>query len=555
MARAIDMRRRGTSGRTSLRGRSGAVCLLVIVVLFLPGPDAHAAVAWPDLFLIRAAGGTVNPVHITHAGDNSRRLFVVEQGGTIRIVRAGALLPVPFLAITDRVLSGGERGLLSVAFPPGFATSGRFYVNYTRKPDGATVIARYHVTADPDIADPSSEEVLLVISQPFANHNGGLVVFGPDGYLYIGMGDGGSAGDPQNNGQNKAALLGKMLRIDVESGVLPYAVPSTNPFVKTSGALPEIWALGLRNPWRFSFDRLTGDLYIADVGQNLYEEVDFQPASSPGGENYGWNIMEASHCFLNPSCDTTGLVLPVAEYDHSLGDCSVTGGMVYRGLKYPGMLGGYLYGDYCSGRIRGLKKDSSVFLNTVLLDTAFAITTFGEDETGEVYLADYSSGDIYRVVDKVSGIPVPAGQIVLSFPAADSPVVSADPAQLNPFGFGPVVSGGSTLHVQVATGQFSGAVDIYLAYSVSTDARNVFLVKPDLTIQAFPNEAALQVLSGVAVAGAEPWMKNVTGPVDANPFTLPTAALSPGTYTAYMLVTPSGRLDAYYLGTASFVVP
>ncbi|SPQ00863.1 hypothetical protein NBG4_360002 [Candidatus Sulfobium mesophilum] len=295
------------------------------------------------------------------------------------------------------------------------------------------------------------------------------MAFGPDGFLYIGMGDGGSAGDPFNNAHNHGSLLGKILRIDVESGVLPYGVPATNPFVLSSGYRPEILALGLRNPWRYSFDRLTGDLYIGDVGQNLYEEVDFQLASSTGGENYGWNIMEASHCFIASSCSSAGLVLPVAEYDHQTGDCSVTGGMIYRGQKYPGLQGVYLYGDYCSGRIRGLKNEGGTFLNTILFDSTFTITTFGEDESGGLYFADYASGTIYRVIEAISGIPVPAGRQVFTFPVADSPMVSPDPAQLNPFGFGPLASGGKTIQFQVALVQFAGAGDVYLAYSVSTD--------------------------------------------------------------------------------------
>ncbi len=548
-----------SAGSRKMSGRvpAGAVlCLVLAAALSVQQQEAAAVVtAWPNISLLRLNGGLVHPVHITHAGDGSRRLFAVEQVGRIRIIRADSLLTAPFLDISDRVLSGGEQGLLSVAFPPGFESSGRFYVNYTRQPDGATVIARYRVTADPDITDQLSEEVLKVISQPFPNHNGGQLAFGPDGFLYIGMGDGGYAGDPLKNAQNHGSLLGKMLRIDVESGTFPYSVPPTNPFVFSSDYLPEIWALGLRNPWRFSFDRQTGDLYIGDVGQNLYEEVDLQPASSTGGENYGWNIMEASHCYLSPSCSSAGLVLPVAEYDHTTGDCSIIGGMIYRGLKYPGLHGVYLYGDECSGRIRGLKKNGGSSQNTILLDSPFVITTFGEDETGSLYLADYTSGTIYRVVEAISGIPAPTVQETFAFPSADSPVVSLDLAQLNPFGFGPVASGGDMLQFQVALAQFTAPVDLYAAYSVSTDPANIFLMKSDLTFQAVSFQDVQQVLSGVAVAGIDPWMKNVTGPIDVNPLTLSVTKLSPGIYTVYLLVTPSGRLDSHYLGKASFVVP
>jgi len=319
----------------------------------------------------------------------------VEQAGTIRTLD-NAVAP-PFLDIRDRVLSGGERGLLSVAFPPGFAQTRRFYVNYTRTPDGATVVSRFLVPSGSAVADSATETVLLTVPQPFANHNGGQLAFGPDGYLYIGMGDGGSGGDPQNNGQNKETLLGKILRIDVEAGQAPYAVPPGNPFLSDNAARGEIWALGLRNPWRFSFDRVTGDLYIGDVGQNLYEEIDFQPNGSAGGENYGWNVMEGAHCYGAVSCNSTGLVLPVAEYAHGQGDCSVTGGIVYRGAEFPLLQGTYLYGDYCSGRIWGLKRTGAVWETSLLTDTTHQISAFGEDEAGNLFIAAYGTGTVYRV--------------------------------------------------------------------------------------------------------------------------------------------------------------
>lgn len=361
-------------------------------------PSEAVRVLWPQIYLASSITGLDRPVHITHAGDSSGRLFVVEKAGRIRIVEDGVLSSTPFLDITSRVGSlGSEQGLLSVAFPPDYASKGYFYVNYTDT-SGDTVVARYHVTADPDVADPNSEEVLLTVDQPYGNHNGGQLAFGPsDGYLYIGMGDGGAGGDPENRAQNPGSLLGKLLRIDVESGTSPYAVPATNPYTQTNDYRGEIWALGLRNPWRFSFDRQTRDLYIADVGQNIYEEVNYQPASSSGGENYGWNIMEGLHCYNSPGCDDSGLTPPVVEYDHSQG-CSITGGMVYRGLLDHRMQGVYFYADYCSGRIWGLARDGA-WQSVLLYDASFSIASFGEDEAGNLYVTDYDDGVIYAITE------------------------------------------------------------------------------------------------------------------------------------------------------------
>jgi glucose/arabinose dehydrogenase len=341
-------------------------------------------------------------------------LFIVEQSGRIRIARGGVLLTTPFLDISstgaNRVLSGGEQGLLSAVFPPGFAQKGYFYVNYTRIPDGATVVARYFVTANPDIANPASEEIILNISQPFPNHNGGQLAFSPaDRFLYIGMGDGGSGGDPNNYAQNlndlpgNRKLLGKLLRVDVEApGCTPYCIPISNPLL--NDVRSEIWALGLRNPFRFSFDRLTGDLYIGDVGQNLFEEIDFQPAASVGGENYGWRLMEGLNCFNPPvGCNDGSLTLPIVEYGHTESNCSVTGGFVYRGNLHPQMEGIYFYGDFCTGRIWGLKRNGAVWQNNLLLDSPLGISSFGEDEAGELYLADYATGDIYRITIPETG--------------------------------------------------------------------------------------------------------------------------------------------------------
>lgn len=345
--------------------------------------------------------GLNDPVFVTSARDGSDRLFVVEQSGQIRIAQNGSLLPTPFLDIRSRVLTGGEQGLLSVAFPPDYTTKQHFYVYYTN-PAGNLTIARYRLTADPNVADPNSEQIILTIAHPtYTNHNGGQLAFGPDGYLYIGTGDGGGSGDPNNNAQNPASLLGKLLRIDVESAAAtPYTIPTTNPFLTatdpTNQYRDEIWALGLRNPWRFSFDRQSSNLFIADVGQNAYEEVNFQPATSPGGENYGWRILEGSAPYRSNGNDTNGLVLPVAEYSHTQGT-SITGGYVYRGLAAPQLQGVYLYGDFTNGKIWGLRPNSTGWETQLLLDSPYNISSFGEDEQGNLYVADYSEGAIYQV--------------------------------------------------------------------------------------------------------------------------------------------------------------
>lgn len=337
--------------------------------------------------------GVSRPVVIAHAHDS--RLFVVEQAGVVRLVKDGALTAAPFLDISGRVSSEGERGLLGLAFPTDHAASGRFYVYYTDR-SGDTVVSRFHVSDDPDRADAGSEEVLLTQEQPASNHNGGQLAFGPDGYLYVGIGDGGGSGDPRGNAQGMAHLLGKLLRIDV-SVADGYAVPASNPFLESEGARDEIWATGLRNPWRFSFDSQTGDLYIADVGQNAIEEVNVQAAASAGGENYGWNIMEGDACFQPASgCDRTGLTLPAFTYRQGAQTgASITGGYVYRGDDVPSLIGLYVYGDFVSGRIWGTSQASG-WSQRLLVDSALRISTFGVDSGGELYVADYASGTIYR---------------------------------------------------------------------------------------------------------------------------------------------------------------
>lgn len=361
------------------------------------------ALGQPTIRLDTVVSNITNPVAITNAGDGSGRLFITLQTGVILIYDGQQVRSAPFLDISPLVLAGGERGLLSTAFDPHYAANGFFYVDYTDL-SGNTVVARYTVSSDPNAADPGSAVIIFTAAQPYSNHNGGQLQFGPDGYLYIGMGDGGSGGDPDNNAQTMSSVLGKILRIDVATA-LPYAIPPDNPFLNIPGSAPEIWALGLRNPWRFSFDRLTGDLFIADVGQEETEEIDFQDASSPGGENYGWRLMEGSNCY-NPSsnCNSGNLTLPILEYSHLLG-CSITGGYRYRGSANKGLDGIYFYGDFCTGRIWGASPDAqNRWSGTELLDTTLQITSFGEDETGELYVASLlpSPGAIYRI----SEIPV-----------------------------------------------------------------------------------------------------------------------------------------------------
>lgn len=340
--------------------------------------------------------GLDTPVKVVSAYDGSNRIFIVEKEGTVSVVLDGVVQEGTFLAIQERVGSeGSEQGLLGLAFHPDFASNGLFFVNYTDTA-GNTVISRFETSDDGTTANPDSESILMTIEQPAANHNGGHLLFGPDGYLYIGTGDGGGSGDTYDNAQNGSTLLGAMLRIDVDSGD-PYGIPEDNPFVGDDAVLDEIWAIGLRNPWRYDFDSETGDLYIADVGQNQIEEVNVQPAASNGGENYGWPIMEGFSCFEAEECDQSGLTLPVTQYTHDLG-CSVTGGNVYRGGSFPAMQGVYFYSDFCSGNVWGLLNVNGEWQSRLLLETGYNVSSFGEDEAGEVYLVDMNSGTLYQVV-------------------------------------------------------------------------------------------------------------------------------------------------------------
>lgn len=381
--------------------REGIAFLLISLVLIgcggrvNPVDPANAPQPWPKLRLERLVGGLTGPISLVHAGDGSDRLYALEQPGRVRVIEGGKLLAEPFLDLTDRVETRGmEQGLLGLAFDPDYEENGLFYVHYTGRNKGETVIARYRRAGDALRGDPSSEEILLTVAQPFANHNGGTILFGPDRYLYIALGDGGSGGDPGNRAQNLESLLGKILRIDVsEPG--GYRIPAENPFVAKPGR-DEIWAYGLRNPWRISFDRETGDLWIADVGQNQIEEVNLQPAAGKGGENYGWRFYEGTERYGRG--DPPPTVFPVAQYTHDEGGCSITGGYLYRGSQIPGLTGIYLYGDYCSGKLWGLQRDGEKWSQALLLDTEANIAAFGEDEQGELYVVD-RGGTIYRVVE------------------------------------------------------------------------------------------------------------------------------------------------------------
>lgn len=364
-----------------------------------PPPGNGGGNGAADVELERVAEGLAFPLHVA-APPGDPRLFVVEKVGRVRIVEDGGLAEEPFLDLTGQVSGGSEQGLLSIAFHPDYAANGRFFVDFT-DPAGDTRVVEYRVSNDPDRADPASARTILAVDQPFSNHNGGLVAFGPDGMLYVGLGDGGSGGDPQENGQNRGTLLGTILRIDVDAGD-PYAVPGDNPFVDAPGAAGEIWAWGLRNPWRFAFDRQTGDLYVADVGQNRFEEVNAVEGAGRG-LNYGWDVMEGDACFEpREGCDRSGLTLPVETYGHADG-CSVTGGHVYRGEAIPALRGLYFYSDFCSGFVRSFRFAGGVATERTrwraLEPPEGSVSSFGEDADGELYLTT-AGGSVYRIVPR-----------------------------------------------------------------------------------------------------------------------------------------------------------
>jgi glucose/arabinose dehydrogenase len=387
-----------------MRRRSAPLGAAIVAGLLLASTVATPAAAFDpttvDITLTPVISGLSQPVFVTHAGDGTGRLFIVEKGGRIRVWKNGSLLPTPFLDLSSKVSKGGEQGLLGLAFHPSFELNRKFYVNFTTT-TGATAINEYRASAtNPDVTQAGSGRRLLTIGQPYANHNGGMIAFDKAGWLFIGMGDGGSAGDPGNRAQNLDTLLGKMLRIGVngKTGSKQYHIPSTNPYVGKAGR-DEIWSRGFRNPWRFSFDRLTGNLWIGDVGQGSWEEIQRAPTSTKLGRglNFGWRVMEGRHCYSpKTGCNTSGKIKPTVEYSHSLG-CSVTGGYVYRGSASPGLHDGYFYGDYCSGRIWAVSSWAPYpATGTQMLDTSLNISSFGEDEAGELYVVDLG-GDIYRI--------------------------------------------------------------------------------------------------------------------------------------------------------------
>lgn len=380
--------------------RTAAVLLLLVACSNAIEPGQQPPPGTPALHLVTSQ--LSSPVYATSPPGDTLRLFVVEQDGVIRVLRRDTLLATPFLDVRGKIDAGGERGLLSLAFHPQYAANGRFYVYFTDTNGDIRIVRYLRSAADSNVADSLSADTVLKVAHPGqSNHNGGQLQFGPDGKLYAGLGDGGGGGDPDGNGQDRHALLGKVLRLDVD-GASGYTIPTNNPFFNDTTAAPEIWALGVRNPWRFTFDRQTGDLYIGDVGQGAWEEVDVQPAASTGGVNYGWNTMEGRHCYPpgTNSCNQTGLTLPVLEYNHPTG-CSITGGYVYRGTRVPILAGQYLYADYCTHFVRSFVyaggQATQLHDWTPQLDPGGNVSSFGQDRRGELYILTLG-GSLYRIV-------------------------------------------------------------------------------------------------------------------------------------------------------------
>jgi glucose/arabinose dehydrogenase len=391
-------------------------CACLLAVLAWP---RLAAAAPPAVVLETVATGIASPTAIAHAGD--ARLFVTSQAGKIWLIEGGQVRPEPFLDLSDRVTTGQVQGLLGLAFHPDYPANGTFFVNYTGA-GGASITSRFSVTADPNLADPASEAILLQIPVPIGDHNGGQLQFGPDGYLYVALGDGGGAQDPFCNAQSDSSLLGKLLRLDVnQNAATPpyYGIPAGNPFAGPGDPPDEVWAKGLRNPWRFTFDRATGDLYIADVGEQTREEIDLEPAASPGGRNYGWKVIEGTHCLGDtagcaapvPACGSPAYTPPILEYAHGDGGCSVIGGYVYRGGALPGLIGSYVFGDYCSGQVWAATESGGVWQRQELAVGVFALASFGEDVAGELYLAGL--GGVYKLVPAPPPAPCQPSDTVL----------------------------------------------------------------------------------------------------------------------------------------------
>ena len=380
--------------------------VLSMALIALPASEGAAAGSSPaptsvTLRVQTTVGGIMSPTFVGTANDGSSRLFVAERRGRIRIVKNGIVQEEPFLDITDKVESSYiEQGLFSIAFPPTAQPKTNFYVCYTSVLAGNLVLARYRIDpGNPDRADRDSEEVILQIEQPTTYHHGGQLAFGPrDGYLYMSTGDGKYNVPPSTAAQDMGSLLGKLLRIDVESATVPYAIPPTNPFVPDAQARPEIWALGFRNPWRFAFDPNTGDLYVGDVGQHTWEEINFISGASGGGENFGWPIAEGNHCYPGTTCDMNGLTPPAIEYAHSDRNCSVVGGPVYRGQKHPQLDGLYFYGDTCTGKIWAAVRDSEVWSSAPVFDGDALITAMGVDEEGSFWMTNYTGNAIHQLV-------------------------------------------------------------------------------------------------------------------------------------------------------------
>ena len=519
---------------------AGAALALVLA------PPAAAQIDLAELTFAEVFRGISGATSITHAGDGSGRLFVSEQVGRVLVHDGESLLSAPFLDIRDRVRAGGERGLLSLAFHPTYATNGYFFVNYTDL-GGGTVVSRFQVSSDSNLADPESEVILFQAAQPRRNHNGGQIQFGPDGYLYIGMGDGGGAGDPPNLAQDLSSVMGKMLRVDIDQGSAALA-PESNPFVNTPNARAEIWAYGLRNPWRFSFDRLTGDMFIGDVGQNAVEEISFQPAGSPGGENYGWRLMEGSRCYNPPTnCNAPGsLVLPILEYANSGGNCggSVTGGYRYRGTRHPQLSGTYFFADYCTGELFAAYQENGAWEQLGPRETGITIRTFGEDEAGEIYFAD--SGVVYRI-DAPRPLPQISEGGVVNSATLEVGSGLAPGSLATAFGVGLATATeaaeGRPLPFQLGGGS--------MTFNDVTAAPQIF---------AAPGQRNFQVpweLAGLAEAALTVTVEDMTSPA----VTVPLARVSPGVFTlnslgqAAALIASSGGLVAGPAGVIPWARP